>query len=108
MRGGRDVARGIGKTAARGPIFLIEVYRNMISPLRPASCRFIPTCSQYAVEVLKEYGVVQGSWFVVARLIKCGPWHLGGWDPIPERLPESPICWADFDDATNAKGESLV
>ncbi|WP_370653132.1 MULTISPECIES: membrane protein insertion efficiency factor YidD [Mycobacterium] len=57
----------------------------MVSPLRPASCRFVPTCSQYAVDALSEYGLVRGGWLTVARLAKCGPWHRGGWDPIPER-----------------------
>lgn len=57
----------------------------MVSPLRPATCRFMPTCSQYAVDALTEYGLVRGSWLAAVRLAKCGPWHRGGWDPIPER-----------------------
>jgi putative membrane protein insertion efficiency factor len=70
---------------ARGAIYVIDLYRTMISPLRPATCRFTPTCSQYAVDALREYGVVRGSWLSLVRLAKCGPWHRGGWDPIPER-----------------------
>jgi len=66
-------------------IAAIQLYRNMISPLRPPTCRFTPTCSQYAVDALTEYGVFRGTWLAVARLAKCGPWHSGGWDPIPER-----------------------
>lgn len=66
-------------------IYLVQLYRNTISPLRPASCRFTPTCSQYAVEALQEYGPLRGSWLSIVRLAKCGPWHRGGWDPIPER-----------------------
>ncbi|MFM8600093.1 MAG: membrane protein insertion efficiency factor YidD [Mycobacterium sp.] len=73
--------------AARALIALIEVYRTMISPLRLPSCRFMPTCSQYAVEALGEYGALRGTWLAVVRLAKCGPWHRGGWDPIPERAP---------------------
>jgi putative membrane protein insertion efficiency factor len=57
----------------------------MVSPLRPATCRFVPTCSQYAVDALAEYGLIRGGWLALARLGKCGPWHRGGWDPIPER-----------------------
>ncbi|WP_232065539.1 membrane protein insertion efficiency factor YidD [Mycobacterium shinjukuense] len=57
----------------------------MVSPLRPASCRFVPTCSKYAVDALTEYGLTRGGWLTVVRLAKCGPWHPGGWDPIPER-----------------------
>ncbi|WP_174237064.1 membrane protein insertion efficiency factor YidD [Mycobacterium basiliense] len=79
------VGRATGRKAVRGAIYLIELYRHMVSPLRPASCRFIPTCSQYAVDALTEYGLIRGSWLTVARLAKCGPWHRGGWDPIPER-----------------------
>lgn len=66
-------------------IRVIEWYRHMVSPLRLPSCRFMPTCSQYAVDALTEYGLVRGGWLSVVRLGKCGPWHRGGWDPIPER-----------------------
>lgn len=65
-------------------ISLIQVYRHMISPLRPPACRFVPTCSAYAVDALTEYGLLRGSWLAIVRLVKCGPWHRGGWDPIPE------------------------
>jgi uncharacterized protein len=77
--------RGTGAWAARGLIFLIQLYRHMVSPLRLPTCRFTPTCSQYAVDALTEYGLVRGSWLAAIRLGKCGPWHSGGWDPIPER-----------------------
>lgn len=70
---------------ARAVIAVINFYRHMISPLRPATCRFMPTCSKYAVDALTEYGVVRGGWLALRRLAKCGPWHRGGWDPIPER-----------------------
>jgi putative membrane protein insertion efficiency factor len=63
----------------------IEMYRHMVSPLRPPSCRFMPTCSQYAVEALTEYGLLRGTWLTLRRLGRCGPWCAGGWDPIPER-----------------------
>ena len=78
-------ARRNGSVVARGVIFLIEVYRHMISPMRLPTCRFSPTCSEYAVEALSEYGLLRGGWLTVVRLLKCGPWHRGGWDPIPER-----------------------
>ena len=74
----------------RAVIFLIELYRHTVSPLRLPTCRFIPTCSQYAVEALTEYGLFRGSWLTMVRLAKCGPWHRGGWDPIPERRPPVP------------------
>ena len=79
MSGRGPKARIVG-----GVIFAIELYRNMISPLRPPSCRFTPTCSQYAVDALRHHGLIRGGWFAVVRLLKCGPWHPGGWDPIPD------------------------
>ncbi len=82
---GRAVTQTAGSAAVRGLIFLIQLYRHMVSPLRPATCRFVPTCSQYAIDALTEHGLIRGSWLAVARLLKCGPWHPGGWDPIPDR-----------------------
>lgn len=76
----------------RGLVFLIQLYRNLISPLRLPSCRFMSTCSQYAVEALTEYGLIRGSWLAAVRLAKCGPWHQGGWDPIPERSEGAGGC----------------
>lgn len=94
----RTVVGGAGRAAARGLVFLIQLYRHMVSPLRPPTCRFVPTCSQYAVDALTEYGLIRGSWLAAVRLAKCGPWHQGGWDPIPKRHG----CRANFDDASDA------
>ncbi|WP_082961534.1 membrane protein insertion efficiency factor YidD [Mycobacterium sp. 852002-51152_SCH6134967] len=77
--------RSAGARTARAVIFVIQLYRHTISPLRLPTCRFTPTCSQYAVDALTEYGLVGGGWLATVRLLKCGPWHRGGWDPIPER-----------------------
>ncbi len=74
-----------GGRMTRAVIGVIQWYRHMVSPLRLPSCRFMPTCSQYAVDALTEYGLVRGGWLSFIRLVKCGPWHRGGWDPIPER-----------------------
>jgi putative membrane protein insertion efficiency factor len=82
-------------------VFLIELYRHMISPMRLPTCRFTPTCSQYAVDALTEYGLVRGGWLALLRLLKCGPWHRGGWDPIPERrsaVPDDRECGRAADD----------
>jgi uncharacterized protein len=96
-----------GETAVvRGVIFLIQLYRHMVSPLRLPTCRFTPTCSQYAVEALAEYGLVRGSWFAAVRLAKCGPWHRGGWDPIPERRAVRAEIWDT--PATLGKSDSVV
>jgi uncharacterized protein len=98
----RAVVGGGGRAAVRGLIFLIQLYRHMVSPLRPPTCRFVPTCSQYAVDALTEYGLIRGSWLAAGRLARCGPWHKGGWDPIPERLPERRGGRTNFDDTSGA------
>lgn len=99
----------------RGLVGAIQLYRHMLSPLRPASCRFVPTCSQYAVDALTEYGLIRGCWLAAKRLAKCGPWHRGGWDPIPERPPCSADSRDVMDTSTAAdppaepgEGESLA
>ncbi|ULE35606.1 membrane protein insertion efficiency factor YidD [Mycobacterium sp. IDR2000157661] len=76
----------------RTVVYLIQLYRHTISPLRLPTCRFTPTCSQYAVDALSEYGLMRGGWLAVVRLLKCGPWHKGGWDPIPERSGDTHSC----------------
>lgn len=70
---------------ARLLIGLIEIYRSYISPTRMPTCRFTPTCSEYAVTALREWGVLIGFGLSVIRLLKCAPWHPGGWDPVPPR-----------------------
>ena len=67
-----------------GPfLLLIWIYRNCISPLTPPSCRYTPTCSQYAVEALRKHGLLKGSWLTVKRLLRCHPWGGSGYDPVP-------------------------
>jgi putative membrane protein insertion efficiency factor len=61
----------------------IHVYRKFISPLTPPSCRFYPTCSEYALEALEEHGAFKGSWLAAKRIAKCHPFHPGGIDPVP-------------------------
>ncbi len=65
-------------------ILLIPVYfyQRAISPLLPASCRYTPTCSQYAVEVIKKYGL-KGVWLAIKRIARCHPWGGHGYDPVP-------------------------
>ena len=67
-------------------IALVRFYRKYISPAFPSHCRFIPTCSQYAIEALEKYGALQGSWRTLKRLLRCHPFHLGEhdfFDPVP-------------------------
>lgn len=60
----------------------IKLYRRWISPLKKPSCRFYPTCSQYALDAIGKYGAFKGSWLTVKRLLKCHPFHPGGYDPV--------------------------
>ncbi|MFI5333923.1 MAG: membrane protein insertion efficiency factor YidD [Chlamydiales bacterium] len=61
-------------------LFLIRLYQLAIGPFIGQSCRFYPTCSDYALEAIKKHGACKGSWKTVKRLCKCGPWHRGGID----------------------------
>ncbi len=62
------------------PIYL---YRNCISPLLPPTCRYTPTCSQYAIEAIKKHGPFKGLWLTVKRICRCHPWGGSGYDPVP-------------------------
>ena len=68
----------------------IKGYQLLISPLLGNQCRFYPTCSCYAIESVERYGVVRGGYFTLRRLIKCHPFHAGGYDPVPplDQKPE--------------------
>ncbi|QMV44226.1 membrane protein insertion efficiency factor YidD [Cohnella cholangitidis] len=61
----------------------IRFYRTFISPLTPPSCRFLPTCSAYALEAIEVHGPAKGSYLAVKRISKCHPFHRGGYDPVP-------------------------
>jgi hypothetical protein len=64
-------------------LFLIRFYRKNISPLRQPCCRYVPTCSQYALEAVEKYGAAKGFWLALKRLLRCHPFHKGGYDPVP-------------------------
>jgi len=64
-------------------IIMIRFYQVCISPLHPPCCRFYPPCSAYAIEALQKYGVLKGSYLAVRRILKCHPFHEGGYDPVP-------------------------
>lgn len=63
-------------------IYLVKAYKILISPLLPNSCRFYPTCSEYSIEALQKYGTIKGLWLSFKRIIKCHPFHPGGYDPV--------------------------
>ncbi|HWE36126.1 MAG TPA: membrane protein insertion efficiency factor YidD [Isosphaeraceae bacterium] len=75
------VARWSGLVAVGLLVALIRVYQFTISPLLGPSCRFEPSCSRYMIGALRKYGLLRGLWRGTARLLRCHPWHPGGYDP---------------------------
>lgn len=63
-------------------LYLIIVYKKFISPVFPPSCRFYPSCSQYSYESIEKHGLIKGFWYSLIRIIKCQPFHPGGFDPV--------------------------
>ncbi|WEG15060.1 membrane protein insertion efficiency factor YidD [Pullulanibacillus sp. KACC 23026] len=63
---------------------VIRFYQRAISPLTPPSCRFYPTCSQYGIEAIERFGFFKGTYLLTRRLLKCHPFHPGGFDPVPD------------------------
>ena len=64
-------------------ILLVRFYQLCLSPLKPPSCRFTPTCSQYAIEALRKHGPIKGLYLTIKRLLRCHPWGGSGYDPVP-------------------------
>ncbi len=70
------------KLPSLGLILLIRAYQYLLSLLLGSNCRFMPSCSAYAIEALRQHGLVRGGWLTVGRLLRCHPWHPGGLDPV--------------------------
>ena len=68
----------------RVAVALIRVYQRVLSPVFPPSCRYSPSCSQYAIEAIGRFGVIRGGWKSLRRLLRCHPFHPGGYDPVEE------------------------
>ncbi len=66
-------------------IALVRAYQLFLGPLLPASCRYYPSCSQYALEALHRHGAVRGGWLAAKRIGRCHPFRPGGFDPVPEK-----------------------
>jgi putative membrane protein insertion efficiency factor len=83
----KSVASRIGRYLRKSLVSLlllpVYVYRYALSPMLPPSCRFIPTCSEYAIEALRKHGVLRGSWLTMRRLLRCRPGGGSGYDPVP-------------------------
>ncbi|MDR0649798.1 MAG: membrane protein insertion efficiency factor YidD [Synergistaceae bacterium] len=76
-----------GLACRRLTVLLIRGYQRFISPLLGSNCRFYPTCSQYAIDAYEKHGFIKGSALTLLRVARCGPWHPGGVDPVPEDAP---------------------
>lgn len=72
-------------TMKKAVIKLILFYQRFISPLKPRSCRFLPTCSQYAIDAIEKYGIIEGGWMAFLRVIRCNPFNPGGYDPVCDK-----------------------
>ncbi len=93
--------RGVHPKARRTPyhgrvisdllITLLRFYKRFVSPLLGPRCRFVPSCSEYAMQAIAGHGPLRGSWLAVRRLGRCHPFHPGGIDPVPERTTD-PAC----------------
>ncbi|OIP13712.1 MAG: membrane protein insertion efficiency factor YidD [Caldisericum sp. CG2_30_36_11] len=64
-------------------LYVLKFYRKYISPLKPPTCIYIPTCSEYAVQTVEKYGALKGGWLAVKRVLRCNPFFKGGHNPVP-------------------------
>ncbi|GAB4308287.1 membrane protein insertion efficiency factor YidD [Pseudothermotoga lettingae] len=67
-------------------VLMIRFYQKYISPLKPPTCRFTPTCSSYAIQAIERFGLLKGGYLAVKRIIRCNPLNPGGHDPVPEKF----------------------
>ena len=67
----------------KGMIVMLRFYKREISPMLPPCCRYTPTCSEYAMQAVEKYGAVKGGWLAAKRILRCHPFHEGGYDPVP-------------------------
>ena len=72
-------------------IFFITSYQKYISPLKPPTCRFYPTCSEYSVQALRRFGLLKGLQLSIMRIMRCHPFNPGGYDPLPDSLEKAHI-----------------
>ena len=79
-----SASTGAPSLAARGAFGLVRVYQRLTAH-RPSPCRYVPTCSNYALDAYELHGFVRGSWLTAKRIGRCHPWSSSGWDPVPPR-----------------------
>jgi putative membrane protein insertion efficiency factor len=83
------VSGTFGRWLARPLLGLVWVYRRGVSPFLGLNCRYVPTCSEYAAEALRQYGGIDGGWMALKRIGRCHPWGGSGYDPVPPRCGRS-------------------
>lgn len=81
-----------GPVIDRMLILALRGYKRFVSPLLGPRCRFVPSCSEYAMQAIERHGAGRGGWLAVRRLARCHPLHPGGLDPVPERTGHAPSC----------------
>ncbi len=86
---GASAADGVRRPGpgARGALVLLRAYKILLSPLFAGSCRFVPSCSDYAAEAIRRHGLARGTWLAARRLARCHPFCEAGYDPVPEASP---------------------
>lgn len=77
-----NIIKEVNTLLAKLLIYMVRIYQKYISPMRGPTCRFYPTCSQYSIEAYKKYGAMKGTYLTIRRILKCHPFHPGGYDPL--------------------------
>ena len=83
-------------------ILLIKFYQKCISPLFPAKCKYHPTCSSYALTAFRRFGFIRGFLLAGGRILRCNPWSMGGFDPVPEKFTFKVKKYYDYPDGTDS------
>jgi putative membrane protein insertion efficiency factor len=88
--------------------FALRLYKRLISPMLPHSCRFVPTCSEYAMEAVERHGAARGSLLAAARLLRCHPFARSGYDPVPLSVDAKQVAKSDSARATRSESLEVV
>jgi len=80
----RIISNSAGRIFSLTAVYIIKFYKLFISPLLPASCRYYPTCSEYAVQAINKFGIIRGGYLAIRRIVSCNPFGGSGYDPVPD------------------------
>jgi putative membrane protein insertion efficiency factor len=84
-------------------LWILRTYKRWLSPLLPPSCRYVPTCSEYAMEAVERFGALRGGFMAMGRLLRCHPFVKGGYDPVPEPRVQTVTSGAEARDPRNGR-----